>query len=424
MFVLATLGPTLTRVWQDVGTPERWLHAVGDGNDLFNLFDTSGMSHIATDAIGPTYREGLVLSAEVGDNGGTIQVALVDPSNASNFTSAKWQNLITLSSFAVTPSLVLASGSGAEYTGIADHWHVYLNGYHYIGFSLTLTVGTGPTATTDSYGAGLAKFKYSELDGKFHLVADWPIVVYTPMDSSSTYWQSNGLPVVATNDLHIIAYTREGQTLVAVNIHKLPTTPSGTDEGTLVVLIDGDSQASGGTVELTPDAWGLSDDSGAHNSGASAALHPYYNWTFTMAMGFEILAPSSMSPTDASIVRRIRLDPDWALLDLEEYWYSEFLHNYAMPMQARISSEYSVLVYRDISLRAGTSFSDYADIVLELRDSSDNVLYTETLSTNGNRPHVATVDDYVIVTWDEADNSAPPTTFQVVMLVYTLTGLT
>lgn len=103
-----------------------WLHAVDDGSDTDIALSAEG-SVIDETASPPTIQH--------------IYTARIDPTKAVNFQTAGWTSLIS-SDDAILSSVRVADSTGAEmyFRGIADHWHIYAHGYHWIAASLQAKV--------------------------------------------------------------------------------------------------------------------------------------------------------------------------------------------------------------------------------------------------------------------------------------------
>lgn len=405
-YALASDYSIIDAAWEKTSPSEalvqKWLHIVQDEED------------------------GPVFSAEGTDTTDRILIARVksaDLGDTAAFKASEWNELVTFSADFSSESFYHPDYGAPLYTGLADHWHIYAFGYHWIACSLTYS--------GRSYGVGLVQFTVDE-DGV-------PTVVQTAaINLDADDWTGDGSdfnpynPRFAPNDLHLVAdriTDADGvaQDAIAVVTYSDPV------HGSVVFRRKVSDLADGEEVVLDGDATGY-----VHDSGGSSIRN---------ADGtFEMLAPESMEPDDESVVHRITLSADWEMTD-----YEAFLdvadNNLTMAMKAQLPDGSYVLAYKkrftdadrdaegdaeedaegETSPTARTHVyapestlpSDDGLIYVILYDSDGNAYDGHIVSHRGNRPHVAYVEGYVLVGWDEPQDSDPP--YRALLQVFQLT---
>ncbi|MDP3879364.1 MAG: hypothetical protein Q8Q07_03540, partial [Dehalococcoidales bacterium] len=236
---------------------------------------------------------------------------------------------------------------------IADHWHIFAHGYHWLVFSVT-----GDSA---SY--------LLKLDKDFQRLG---IVSVGHTDGP-------------TNDMFLAAEP-EG---VAVG-HFAP------GYGHTIHRFDVQANKTG-QVRIGGGIY-------AHANGSSA---------IPVEGGYLVFASETLNPSVTGAVKIIQLDASWQPVSIEEV-LDEDGTNAAMSTAVRLDSGYTIVhlrVLTGVSRRQtapappqqGSLLPDDSGALVRLVLAPDGTIANrETLVSDGtNRPHTALVDDLLVTTWDE-----------------------
>lgn len=362
------------------GWPNKWIHIV-DGDGITVLSGSSGS----------------------GKGAAVLVTAIGALDSDTSTTTTTWRELVTLTDFADL-SFIDSTGASQTFDGISDHWHLYAHGYHWIAVALTYGL--------DSIDLGLLKFAVGRPAGipLVWLADRWetPQVIFSPRGADWT----RGTCIVATNDLHMVEDYLDGEPAIAITVYH--PNLDGTGEGSRVFRV----RTNDGYYEFV-DLY-TSDPDYQHNAGASARRK---GTSGTADLGdVEMLAPTTLVPTAKSVLKRFVISSAWNFRR-EGIVYDVPGYNYSMAMQVVLTPTLRALVYKVYPVKTATDTGslppDDGDIVLELR-SANRVVATETLTTTGNRPHIAAIDGYLIVGWDEPAATSTPQ--KVCLEVFTYTG--
>ncbi|MBI4296526.1 MAG: hypothetical protein HY667_05365 [Chloroflexi bacterium] len=310
----ATRAPDISSVQapRNIAGAKVWLFAVDDGNPR------------------------LALSAE---SDGQLLVGRLDISNPT--APVSWRTV-----------------AGPADTGgapIADHWHIYAHGYHWLVFSVA-----GDNA---SYLLKLSK--------------DFQRIALVPVGHADG----------PTNDMFLVAEPGG----VAVG-HFAPTS-----RGQIIHRFNvgarkiGEASIGGGAF--------------AHTNGSSA---------IPVEGGYLLFATETLNPSVAGAVRMIQLDASWRPVSSKAV-LDETGTNAAMPTAVRLANGYMIV---NLRVRTGVSprgaapgplpqpgglLPDDSGALVRLVLTPDGtVVNRETLAPAGtNRPHTALVGDLLVTTWDE-----------------------
>lgn len=300
--------PTLTTALDATAIPgtNQWLFAIDDGEDQ------------------------LATSAEAG---GTVLMGRVDPLDAASFNVNNWTTVLT--------------SANTEGQSIADHWHSYAHGSHWI------------VAST----SGASKSILAKLNTDFEI------------ETVTTIVEND--PDVMTNDMFLVAEP-DGVTVG----HFLPGTGHRLYRfNTEAVLVD--------TVDI-----GGGEDT--HANGAAAV---------SIDDGFLVLAPTSLDPSNNNALKLLRYSPDWEVESVDTL-LSATDSNFAMATLATLDNHYLVTARVISPLADDSSGDDSGSIVRYLFDETWNQLDSTTLFADaGNRPHTILLDNNQLVTTFDSEGS-------------------
>ena len=252
----------------------------------------------------------------------------------------------------------VASAADTAGMRIADHWHLFAHGHHWLAFS------------TDR-----GKVSYLlQLDRRFRRRGLWKVADH------ETHRHGGEVP---TNDMFAVAEP-DG---IAVG-HFLP----GHGNRIFRFTTDGKPRES---IDIGGGRY-------AHANGASALPHDE---------GFTLLAPDTLAPDVECRVSRIEFDADWNPRSIQRL-IDEPRTGAAMPSAVWIAEDRLLLHARirtGVSPRrrdrgrrpgGGAHPSDEGSIVRFLFDENGQELARETIAERGNRPHTILWGSRVLTTWD------------------------
>ena len=273
-----------------------------------------------------------------GESDGQLLMGRVDVTNPAALVS--WQTV-----------------AGPADTGgvpIADHWHIFAHGYHWIVFSVA-----GDSA---SYLLKLGK--------------DFQRLALVPV--GHTDGPTNDMFLVAEPDGVAVGHFAPGY---GHTIHRFDLAANKT----------GQVRIGGGVY--------------AHSNGSSA---------IPVNGGYLVFATETMNPSVTSAVRLIQFDASWRPVNIGAV-LDEDGTNAAMASAVRLDSSYTIVHLRvrtGVSPRQKSTTTqqpgspmpdDSGALVRLLLDPNGTIVSRETLvSDKANRPHTSLVGNTLITTWDEA----------------------
>jgi len=308
----ATVAPDIVPVLdpRSITGAEVWLFAVDDGNPL------------------------LAVSAE---SDGKLIMGRLDISDPA--ASVSWQTV--------------AGPADTGGVSIADHWHIFAHGYHWLVFSV----------------AGDNTSYLLKLDKEFQRLA---IVPVEHVDGPT-----NDMFLVAEPDGVAVAHFAPGY---GHTLHRFDTQANKTGQ----VRIGGDKFT--------------------HANGSSA---------IPVDGGYLVFASETLNPSATSAVRVIQFDASWRPVDVRPVM-DEDGTNAAMATALRLDSGYTIVHLRvrtGVSPRqktpsapqTGSPLPDDSGALVRLVLAPDGTITSrETLVSEGaNRAHTALVGDLLVTTWDE-----------------------
>ncbi|MEK7777076.1 MAG: hypothetical protein AAB303_00430, partial [Chloroflexota bacterium] len=287
-----------------------WLFAVDDGNPQF------------------------ALSAE---SDGRLLMSRLDMTNPN--ATVSWQTV--------------AGPADTGGVSIADHWHIFAHGYHWLVFSV----------------AGDSASYLLKLDRDFQRLALAPV--------GHTDGPTNDMFLVAEPDGVAVAHFAPGY---GHTVHRF------------------DMQAKKiGQVRIGGGAF-------THANGSSA---------IPVKGGYLLFASETLNPSVTSAVRLIQFDASWRAVNVRVV-LDEDGTNAAMATAVRLDSGYTVV---NLRIRTGVSprqkapsapqpgslMPDDSGALVRLVLAPDGIIVSrETLVSDGtNRPHTTLVGDLLVTTWDE-----------------------
>ena len=299
--------PTVTEVQAPVALPSgaSWLFVIDDGEDM------------------------LALSTEAGSS---IHMGRLDPANPSA--------PITLQS--------VASSADTGGQGIADHWHIYAHGYHWIVFSVT--------NAEQSY--------LLQLDKDFNQIT---LVEVAQQDKGVS---TNDMFLVAEDDGITVGHFYEGQ---GHKLYRFNTAAELTDTMTI-----------GGSGNF------------AHGNGASA---------YQTDNGFVVFAPTSLDPSSATELYKITYSADWEEKSIVTLLQADDT-GFAMGSAALLDDGSYIIHARKIANASDhDNTGDDSGAIVQYRFASDDELVDSTMivEESGNRPHTTLVGDDVYLTYDSSN---------------------
>lgn len=275
----------------------------------------------------------LALSAESDGKLLMGRLAVTDPS-----ATVSWQTV--------------ASPGDTEGPPIADHWHIFAHGYHWLVFSV----------------AGDSASYLLKLDKDFKRLAIVPV--------GHTDGPTNDMFLVAEPDGVAVGQFAPG---FGHTVHRFDLEAKKT----------GQVRIGGGIY--------------THTNGSSAIL---------LEDGYLLFATESLNPTATSAVRAIRFDSSWRPLSIKPV-FDEDGTNAAMATAVRLGSGYTIVHLR---VRTGVSPrqkapspqpgplpADDSGALVRLVLAPDGTMVSKkTLVAGGaNRAHTTLVGDLLVTTWDE-----------------------
>lgn len=377
----------------------------------------------------------------------SIYVIRADPTDQSALASiqdADWHPLITLTELGGVwgQDLTYTYGDGTsehQYQSIADHWHIYAHGFHWIALSLT------PAPSHGGVGVGVALVK-------FEMLSAGPVVhdarvIWSPKRAAD-WWPDNlGGPtyrvVHPTNDLFLTT-TRTG---VAIGINRVPRDPGANPEGwkdgkgSKILMVEGGGAAGMGAIGLGAGQLGMTGRVGdtldfrsvlvverdfSHSNAASAqgvmsgGLNGINGRVQVAGLRYRLLAPDAISVTSRSEISLILSDEDWNPSS-RTILLEDALQHYSMADEAFIPGPglatsllqppdsglalNRAMVYKRVGLDEGREAGDERDDAGELRirlyqGSSEIDKAVTQAGTYGNRCHLSYWEGHLIVGWD------------------------
>jgi len=253
-------------------------------------------------------------------------------------------------------SVAWQTAAGPADTGgisIADHWHIYAHGDHWIVFSV----------------AGDSASYLLKLDKDFKRLAITPV--------GHTDGPTNDMFLVAEPDGVAIGHFAPGY-------------------GSTIHRFDLEAKKTG-QVRIGGGAY-------AHSNGSSA---------IPADGGYLVFATENLNPTATSAVRLLRFDASWRPLSVGTI-FDEDGTNAAMASAVRLESGYTIV---NLRVRTGVSPrpkspgtpqpigplpDDSGALVRLILDRNGTIVSRETLvSDKANRPHTSLAGNLMITTWDE-----------------------
>jgi hypothetical protein len=303
-----TTTPTITPLHtsRSITGAQLWLFAIDDGNPQ------------------------LAVSAE---SNGQLLMGRLDVTNPNSAVS--WQTV--------------ASSSDTGGVSIADHWHIFAHGYHWLVFSV----------------AGNNASYLLKLDKDFLRLAIVPV----------------GHTDGPTNDMFLVAEPGG----VAVG-HFTP--------GYGHTIYRFDVQANKiGEVRIGGGIF-------THANGSSA---------IPVEGGYLLFASETLNPSVTSAVRLIQYDTTWNPVNISTV-FDEDGTNAVMPTAVRLDSGYYIVHLRvrtGVSPESGSLLPDDSGALVRLVLAPDGTIVSrETLVSDGtNRAHTTLVGDLLVTTWDENDTT-------------------
>lgn len=238
---------------------------------------------------------------------------------------------------------------------IADHWHIFAHGYHWLVFSV----------------AGDSASYLLKVDKDFQRLALVPV--------GHTDGPTNDMFLVAEPDGVAVGHFAPGY---GHTIHRF------------------DVQAN---------------KTGQIRVGGSVFTHANGSSAIPVEGGYLLFASETLNPSATSAVKLIRLDASWRPIDVRTV-LDEDGTNAAMTTAVRLDSGYTIVHLRirtGVSLRQkapaapqpGSLLPDDSGALVRLVLAPDGaIIDRETFVSDGaNRPHTTLVGDLLITTWDETD---------------------
>lgn len=233
-------------------------------------------------------------------------------------------------------------------TNIADHWHSFVNGSHYIVF-----------ATTTSRISYLTKFSTS-LSREF---------VTTIVNTETA---SNGQPVL-TNDMFMVPSA--SGLLIG---HFVPNLGQKLYERSLTGAAIRAAEIGGGA--------------NTHSNGSSA---------LSSGDGFVIYAPRTLNPTATSDLLRFTLNSSLAI-SASSTFLTETNTNHAMATKTDLPNGYYAITYR--IRRDLSAAGDDGAIERKIYNSNDELIDGPDIIEldSSNRPHTTLIDNRFVTTYDKS----------------------
>lgn len=293
----------------------------------------------------------IVLSAERNQG---IDMAFFDPENPS--VELDWKTIVPR----------------GEVGGVADHWHVFNDGYHYLVFS---------QPSTDSAYAVKVDRDLNRVAME-HIINKYEVSVSERPPVGGEYLITNDMFLVPEEDGVAVAFF-------------LPTI------GHKVFRMDTN-------LEIY-DTVTIGGGKTTHGNGSSV---------IQTAEGFDVLASDTIMHLQQSGVTLLRYDEDWELnesmrlidIDGESAGMTSgvYLSDGSLVMHARVNVDAYGEGERPTRSTPGQFIDDGGNIVRYVFDPTGALVSTEYVyeGTKAHRPHTALVGDLLITTWDETDAGA------------------
>lgn len=250
----------------------------------------------------------------------------------------------------------VADESEIEGGSIADHWHIFAHGYHWIVFSTT--------GGTVSY---LAQF-----DTEFNRISLQVVANNDEVEDSK-----GGTSGIVTNDMFMV----EEPNGVTVG-HFVP----GTGHRLYRYTADAELQSTkmiGGNEYV-------------HSNGSSALMTDD---------GFTLFASEHLDPSTLGRLFRIDFNEDWEPQSVVTLLEGES-HNFSMGSGVFFDNGYYALTVRDIDFNNPGTFVADGDIVQYIFHPDNTVESSRVLfEDEGYRPHTELIGNQLYTVWDEQDAS-------------------
>ena len=293
--------------------------------------------------------------------GARVWLFAIDDGSPELAVSAEADGKLIIGRLDVTdPSAAVSwqTAAGPDDTGgvpIADHWHIFAHGYHWIVFSV----------------AGDSASYLMKLDKDFQRLAIVPV--------GHTDGPTNDMFLVAEPDGVAVGHFAPGY---GHTVHRFDLQANKT----------GQVRIGGGEF--------------AHANGSSAIL---------VERGYLVFASETLNPSSTGAVRALKFDSSWRPVDVMTV-LDENGTNAAMATAVRLDSGYTIVHLRvrtgvspgqaaPVAPEPGSPLPDDSGALLRLVLSPDGaVVSTETLVTEGsNRVHSTLSGDLLITSWDGND---------------------
>ncbi len=303
--------------------------------------------------------QGLVLSAE--GNGGII-VSRIDPLDTASFGSPSWTTVAS------------TADTGGE--NIADHWHIYAHGYHWISFS-----------TTSANKCFLLK-----MDMDFNRIG-----LYTAYTNKTFKSIQNAV----TND-HFLVEEKKG---VAIALFQHGD-KSSTGKPRMIVkrfTSNGGSKAT----KFVP-----ADSPNSYSNGGSAYLQTG-RCPAHISPCFMIFVPEKIDETVKGDLIHLIADKNWQVKSSSKI-LSNVGFNYSMSSMGYWKNNFAMLTVKKSSVIRSASSASGGKIMRYVVDGNFKKYNTKTISFGySHRPHTVLyskrtrrkLTDYLITCWDQSDSS-------------------
>ena len=327
-----------------------------------------------------------------------------------------------------------ASGGTQRYEGLADHWHIFSGGYHWVAVSLI--------ANKEGKGVYLLQFTLADT-GEPDIIRQG--LVFSPTAEDYYEWGDNHRLKNPTNDLFLVG-TNDG---VAIGLRQNTEQPAEggspePDKGHLVLevvragwdfevrrrrRVVGNSfglvpPSIGTELRFSPFQAGTGQDplrtTWSHENGASCTGATVYGQSLAPPeRRYRLLAPDAITVHTPSDIQLILLNEDWVPLHREVVVETDGEKAYSMPTATVITSlgqrsvvgstgEGRALVWKRVHTPFSSDqddlwdFSDYGELSMRVYGPAGG--YTENHITpvgwKANRPHILYWKGHLLVAWD------------------------
>ncbi|AJM92713.1 hypothetical protein NPIRD3C_1501 [Nitrosopumilus piranensis] len=303
--------------------------------------------------------QGLVLSAETN---GEIIMSRVDPLNPPSFGSPSWTTVAT------------SVDSGGE--NIADHWHVFAHGYHWISFST----------------ASAKKCFLLKLDSNFNRIGKFS--VYSSRNSK-------GFPNTVTND-HFLVEEKNG---IAVALFQHGD-KSSTGKPRMIICKFGINGIGKG-VKTVP-----ADSHHNYSNGGTAYLQTGRCPAHVSPCFMAFMPEKIVETVEGSLIHLI-VDKKWQITSSSKI-LQKTGHNYSMSSMVYWKNNFGILTVKDYNLKKKVKFPSGANIMRYVVDGKFKQYGKKTIVLgNAHRPHTTLYStktrrkmNFLITCWDQS-NSKP-----------------